>query len=100
MAKAYLLTKGIKTDAPEEHKKTYDAFKKLVEQGAVDIELLKIYQQLMTRADTLLLIFQKEKRKRGAFTYKTLPQANKGPAKESITNAETFFKHIFALCSK
>ncbi len=97
MAKAYLLTKRIKIKAPEEHRKTYEAFEKLVEQGAVDVELLKIYRQLMMRADILLKIFQKEKSKRGKFTYKTLPQANAEPAKESIKNAEIFFKHINSL---
>lgn len=98
MAKAYLLTKGIKTEAPKEHRKSYDEFKKLVEQGAVDVELLKIYQQLMMRADTLLKIFQAEKGKRGKFTYRILPQANIEPAKESIGNAKTFFKHLNELC--
>ena len=98
MAKAYLLTKKIKTEAPEEHRKTYEEFKKLVEQGAVDVELLKIYQQLMMRADTLLKIFQTEKSKRGRFTYRTLPQANLEPAKQSMANAETFFKHVNNLC--
>ena len=98
MAKAYLLTKGIKTEAPEEHKKTYEEFKKLVEQGIIDVELLRIYQQLLTRADTLLKIFQVEKSKRGKFTYRNLPQANVEPAKESIENAESFFKHITKLC--
>ena len=76
----------------------YEEFKKQVEKGAIDVELLKIYQQLMTRADTLLKIFQTEKSKRGKFTYRTIPQANAEPAKESITNAETFFKHINNLC--
>ena len=97
-AKAYLLSQGIETEAPEEHKKTYEEFKKLVDKGAVDVELLKIYQQLLTRADTLLKIFQTEKSKRGKFTYRILPQANNEPAKESLTNAETFFKHIIKLC--
>src|SRR3989338_5507390 len=40
-AKAYLLSKGIKTQPPEEHKKTFDEFSKFVEKGTVDIELLK-----------------------------------------------------------
>ncbi len=98
ITKAYLLTKKIKTEAPEEHKKTFEEFKKLVEQGLVDVELLTIYQQLLTRAETLLKIFQIEKGKRAKFTYKTLPQANLEPAKESAQNAETFFKHINKLC--
>ena len=98
MTKAYLLTKNIKIQAPEEHKKTYDNFKKLVDQGFVDVELLKIYQQMMLRADTLLEIFQTEKSKRGKFTYKKLPQANIEPANESLKNAEEFFKHMNHLC--
>ena len=36
-AKAYLAKKRIKTEAPEEHKKTYDEFKRLVFQGIIDI---------------------------------------------------------------
>jgi uncharacterized protein (UPF0332 family) len=98
MAKAYLITKDIATQPPEEHRKTYEEFKKLVEKGVVDIQLLNIYQQLITRADTLLKIFQIEKIKRGKFTYKTLPQANIGPARSSVRNAEIFFKHINSLC--
>lgn len=98
MAKAYLLTKDTRTKLPEEHKRTYEEFKKLVEQGLVDVELLKIYKQLMLRADTLLKIFQTEKNKRGTFTYRSLPQANEQPAKESLKNAQTFFKHLYDLC--
>src|SRR3989338_11165632 len=41
-AKAYLLLKGIKTSAPEEHRKAFDEFSNLVDEGTVDIELLKI----------------------------------------------------------
>ena len=36
-AKAYILTEGIKTEAPEEHKKTFEQFSKLVERGVVDV---------------------------------------------------------------
>jgi uncharacterized protein (UPF0332 family) len=97
MAKAYLLTKNIKTKPPEEHKKTYEEFEKLVQQGIIDVELLKIYRKMMLRADTLLKIFGQEKGKRGRFTYRTLPQANKDPAQESLSNAETFFKHLYNL---
>lgn len=97
-AKAYLLTKGIKTEAPEEHKKTFEEFSKLVEQGVIDVELLKIYEKMLIKADTLLHIFELEKGKRGKFTYRTLPQANREPAKESIENAQTFFRHIYNLC--
>ena len=99
-AKAYILTKGIKTEAPEEHKKTFEEFDKLVEKGIVDVELLKIYEKMLIKADVLLSIFELEKGKRGKFTYKTLPQANREPAKESIENAQTFFKHIYYLCEE
>jgi uncharacterized protein (UPF0332 family) len=98
-AKAYLLIKGIKTKAPEEHKKTFDEFSKLVEKGTVDIELLRIYQNMLMKADALLSIFELEKGKRGKFTYRRIPQANQEPARESITNAQTFFNRIYGLCS-
>ena len=39
-AKAYLLKKGIEVSAPEEHKKAYAEFKKFVETGELDVELL------------------------------------------------------------
>jgi len=97
-AKAYLLQKGVKTASPEEHKKTFTAFKRHVESGELDVELLKIYQQALVRADTLLGIFNVEKQKRGKYTYRTLPQANQEPAQESIRHARTFFKNIHLLC--
>ena len=99
-ANAYLLTKGVKTKAPEEHKKTFEEFGKLVERGIVDVELLRIYEKMLIKADALLTIFELEKGKRGRFTYKTLPQANREPAKESIENAQTFFKHTYGLCEQ
>jgi uncharacterized protein (UPF0332 family) len=99
-AKAYLAKKGIKISAPEEHKKAFDEFKKFVESGELDFELLKIYQEALIKADSLLGIFKEEKNKRGEFTYRTLPQANKEPAKESIEHTKTFFKHIFAIINK
>ena len=99
-AKAYLLLKGIKTQAPEEHRKTFEEFSKLVDKGTVDIELLKIYQNMLIKADTLLHIFEYEKGKRGKFTYRRIPQANKEPAQESIKNAQIFFSNIFRLCEK
>lgn len=98
-AKAYLIKKGIEIFAPEEHKKTFDEFKKLVESGELDVELLRIYQEAIIRAEFLLGIFKEEKKKRGEFTYRTMPQANKEPAKESIDHAKTFFKHMFAILS-
>jgi len=99
-AKAYLFLKGTKTNAPEEHKKTFDAFSKLVDEGIIDGELLKIYQNILIKADTLLHIFELEKGKRGRFTYKRIPQANQEPAQESIKNAQFFYTNIFELCEK
>ncbi len=94
-AKAILIKNGIKTEAPEVHKKTLEAFEKyLVSTGKLDIELLKIYQKMVIRADALLGIFSLEKRKRGEFTYQKLPQANKEPAQKSLNNASFFFKNI------
>ncbi len=94
-AKAILMKTGIKTEAPEVHRKTLEAFwKHLVKTGKLDVELLKIYQRVVVRAEELLGIFSKEKGKRGEFTYQKLPQANRAPAKESFDNASFFFKHI------
>src|SRR3989344_2050917 len=75
-AKAFLLSKGIKTKMPDEHKKTLEEFEKLTNSGIIDRELLEIYKEAMVRADELLGIFKLEKGKRGKFTYKKLPQAN------------------------
>lgn len=94
-AKAILANEGVKTESPDVHRKTLDAFEKfLVKTGKLDLELLKIYKSMIIRADELLGIFSLEKRKRGEFTYQKLPQANKEPAKESIDHAALFFKNI------
>ncbi|MEK6826921.1 MAG: hypothetical protein AABX99_00355 [Nanoarchaeota archaeon] len=99
-AKSYLTAKGIKTEVPQEHKRTFFEFKKLVQQGVIDAELLNLYEEVLIRADTLLHIFKQEKGKRGKFTYKTLPQANQEPARESLANAEKFFKNINLIIQK
>lgn len=94
-AKAILLTKGIRTTAPNVHKKTYDEFKrKFVYSGILDKKLLQIYEQAVVRASDLLEIFKDAKWKRGKFTYKTIPQANKEPADESLKNARVFLANI------
>lgn len=93
-AKAYLIKKNIKIEAPEEHKKTYEEFKNFVDSGKLDVELLKIYNEMAIRAEELLGIFKVEKKKRGEFTYQRLSQANKEPANESIKNAIKFVKNI------
>lgn len=94
-AKAYLAKRGIKTKPPEEHKKTYEEFSKFVEEGILDKELLIIYENELIKAENLLEIFKKEKKKRGKFTYQKLPQANKQPAFESLENSKKFFKSIY-----
>jgi len=94
-AKAILLSKNIETDAPEVHKKTLEEFKKhFVDSGILDLELLKIYNEMIVRADELLGLYQIEKSKRGRFVYKTIPQANVEPAEESIAHAKKFVSHI------
>jgi uncharacterized protein (UPF0332 family) len=93
-AKALLITEDIKTEPPDIHKKTFEAFEKhLVKTGKLDVRLLKIYRNMAIRAEELLGIFSKEKSKRGQFTYRKLPQANIAPAKESLDNASFFFKN-------
>lgn len=93
-AKAFLSSKGILTEPPEEHQKTYAEFEKLVLSGEIDVGLLNIYKSLVVKADELLGIFKWEKSKRGTFTYRKLPQANLEPADESILNAGKFLKNI------
>ena len=96
-AKAYLAKKGTEVSAPEEHRKTFDEFRKFAESGELDVELLMIYHKALIRAEVLLGIFKEEKSKREEFTYRTIPQANREPARESIQHAKTFFKHTFAV---
>lgn len=96
-AKAYLLKKGIKITMPNEHKKTLKAFKRFVKMGIVDKELLRIYEEALIKAETLLNIFKTEKKNRGEFTYQKLAQANKEPASQSLENAKIFFKSIYNL---
>src|SRR3989344_5739129 len=94
-AKAILIYNSVKTDLPSVHQRTLQAFDKfLVQTGKLDKELLRIYEDVAYKADFLLDIFFLEKEKRGRFTYQELPEANLQPAKESIKNAEIFFKSI------
>mgnify|MGYP001616131348 CR=1 FL=1 len=56
-AKAILLTKGIKTEMPDVHKKTYEAFdENFVKTGVLDMELLKIYQKMIQLEDALIFL--------------------------------------------
>jgi uncharacterized protein (UPF0332 family) len=100
-AKAILLSKGIKTEVPDEHKKTFFAFKEnLVDSGLLDKELLRIYNDLIVKADELLSLFAHEKWKRGHFTYRTISQANVEPAQESVDNTIKFLANIKAVLER
>jgi len=68
-AKSYLFLKGIITQAPDEHQKTYEKFKTFVEKGILDNELLRIYENEISKAESLSNIFFLERDKRGRFTY-------------------------------
>ena len=99
-AKAYLLSKGIKTQPPEEHKKTYMEFKRMVRTGQIGKQLLEIYEAETCKAEALLNIFFTEKKKRGIFTYQVKSEANIPYAKESISNAKEFASSIKAVLEK
>ena len=93
-AKAFLELNGVETKPPEEHRKTLEEFERLASSGEIDVSLLKIYKSMIIKADELLEIFKIERAKRGRFTYKKLPQANRQPAEESLKNAKKFFWNI------
>ncbi|MDD3175822.1 MAG: hypothetical protein PHU51_05075 [Candidatus Nanoarchaeia archaeon] len=93
-AKAYLLSLGIETSAPEEHKKTYKQFKELVKNKKLDEELFKIYDEESNKAENLLKIFFDEKRNRGRFTYNLSANANKPFAEQSIKNSIFFVSNL------
>lgn len=93
-AKAYLMSKGVPTEPPKEHRKTYEEFAGFVRAGVLDRELLMIYDDLMVKAGELLSLFGHEKWKRGHFTYKTIAQANIPPAEESLANAVKFLSKM------
>jgi uncharacterized protein (UPF0332 family) len=99
-AKAYLLSKGIKTEPPEEHKKTYGEFEKFVNSGILDRELLLIYEDAIGKSDSLLNIFSTEKRKRGFFTYNIKSEANLPYARESVSNAKKFISTLKAIVER
>ena len=99
-AKAYLETKGIVTQPPHEHSQVLEAFTTYVRSGELDVELLNVYKELLLRADELLGILSDERGKRGKYTYRTLPQANKEPAQESLARAKKFYKTMYAICQK
>lgn len=93
-AKAILLSFNIQTEAPEEHKKTYEEFKKIVESKQLNKKLNEIYEVESQKAEFLLKIFFDEKRARGRFTYNINANANLPFAKQSIENAIFFVSTI------
>ena len=93
-AKAFLLSLGIKTEAPDEHKKTYEEFKKIVGSKKLNKQLAEIYEEETSKAETLLKIFFDEKRNRGRFTYNVNANANKPFAEQSIRSAKFFCSTI------
>lgn len=99
-AKAYLETKGTTIKPPEEHRKVLEAFTRYVKSGELDVELLNAYKELLLRADELLGILSEERGKRGKYTYRSLPQANKVPAQESLERAKRFYTTMYALCEQ
>lgn len=99
-AKAYLISKGVVFPRQGQHQKAYQEFSKNVKKGVINKELLKMYDEVKIKAEELLGIFEKEREKRGKFTYERLPQANKQPAEESLENAQKFYRQIYALISK
>jgi uncharacterized protein (UPF0332 family) len=96
-AKAYLISRWIKTSAPEEHKATYESFRRETETGNLKRQLLEIYDTETAKAETLLKIFFREKKKRGMFTYNVQSEANIPYAQESLKNARAFISAIRAI---
>jgi len=94
-SKAYLLSKNINPKSPSVHSKVYQEFRKFVESGVLDRELLRIYDDARIKAESLLNILFKESKKRSQFTYEKLPQANQQPALDSLENSKKFFKTIY-----
>lgn len=88
------MSKNIAIPEQGQHNFVYQRFKKLAKTGELDKELLEIYEDAKIKAETLLLILEDDGEKRIEYTYKTYPQANKGPAEKSIENAKFFVEHI------
>lgn len=94
-AKAYLASKKIALSSEQgQHQQVYYKFSRLVKEGVVDMELFKIYEEIKIKAEFLLDIFGGEKKKRNDFTYRTIPQANKQPAEDSLNNSIIFVSNI------
>lgn|SRR3989338_3671078 len=100
-ARAALLLEKIEVVAPDIHTKAYNRFKNVfVDTGKLNKHLFKYYTSTFVKASDLLQIMEAEKKKRGDFTYTTIPEANQSPAEESITNALQFISHIRTFIQK
>jgi len=94
-AKAYLLARNVPLLSRQgQHQQVYFEFRKLVQNGVIEKELLTVYEDVKARAEVLLEILKTEKDKRTNFVYETIPQANKQPAEDSLNNAVFFVSHI------
>jgi len=94
-AKAHLLSRNILLKSKQgQHQQVYFKFRALVQNGEIEKELLRLYEENKLKAEVLLDILKSEKAKRTEFTYETIPQANKAPAEESLNNAVIFISHI------
>lgn len=99
-AKAILIKEKVKTKSPNIHQATLDAFSYyLIISRKLDTKILLLYKSAVIKADSLLNLFVSEKEKRAEFTYKTLPDANMLPAKESLENAKKFLATIRKILS-
>lgn len=99
-AKAYLMKKSLTFSEQGQHQAVYFAFRRFVREGKIAAELLELYEEVKIKAENLLEIFEREEANRAKFTYKTLAQANKEPAENSLSNAETFLAEMKELIGK
>ena len=87
-----MLKKGIEVSAPEEHKNVC-RIKRFVESGELDVEL----HEFTGSFDEGTFYWVLKRKKQRVITYRTMPQANREPAQESMEHAKVFFKNIFKL---
>lgn len=96
-AKSYLIFKKENLPLQGQHSAVYHKFKRYVKNGEITKDLLSLYDDAMVKAEVLLQILDDEEQNRTQYTYQKLPQANKEPAQNSITNAQFFVSHIKVL---
>lgn len=59
-----------------------------------------MYEEVKIKAEYLLDILEKERKRRTEFTYQKLPQANQEPSKESLENAKILIKYLGRVVDK